>query len=290
MPGLTSAMHAPAAGDPLIGDLRRAGLLPLLVLHYLAAEDCYGNQLMERIAALTERRDRREPEHDVPAAALARGAGARARRVGASGAALQALLPRSPTRAGRSTSASRAEVAPRLDRIAGSIEAIRDEVAPLMGRATASIRVPGRASDAEALWYDPHALARLGRRLRATRARVPEAWPAGGHAAVGQPPRRPRARARGGRRLRGARSARRCGWRTSGCAAPSGSRSAPPPSTCWSALELDYELKERTPVTPIVDRLFVRRELTASLRRTPRRLRPRAARGYGVGGRDRRLG
>ena len=42
-----------AATDPLIGDLRRAGLLPLLVLHYLSAEECYGNQLMERIAALT---------------------------------------------------------------------------------------------------------------------------------------------------------------------------------------------------------------------------------------------
>jgi DNA-binding PadR family transcriptional regulator len=27
--------------------------LPLLVLHYLSAEACYGNQLIERIAALT---------------------------------------------------------------------------------------------------------------------------------------------------------------------------------------------------------------------------------------------
>ena len=47
------AADAPVAGDPLIGELRRAGLLPLLVLHYLSAEECYGNQLMERIAALT---------------------------------------------------------------------------------------------------------------------------------------------------------------------------------------------------------------------------------------------
>ncbi|MBA3407422.1 MAG: PadR family transcriptional regulator, partial [Solirubrobacterales bacterium] len=45
---------APIAGDPLIGDLRRAGLLPLLVLHYIAAEPCYGNQLIERIATLTQ--------------------------------------------------------------------------------------------------------------------------------------------------------------------------------------------------------------------------------------------
>ncbi len=40
--------------DPLIGDLRRAGLLPLLVLHYIALEPSYGNRLIERIQELTE--------------------------------------------------------------------------------------------------------------------------------------------------------------------------------------------------------------------------------------------
>jgi DNA-binding PadR family transcriptional regulator len=49
---------APARGagsqDPLIGDLRRGGLLPLLVLHFVAREPCYGNQLIDRIGALTE--------------------------------------------------------------------------------------------------------------------------------------------------------------------------------------------------------------------------------------------
>jgi DNA-binding PadR family transcriptional regulator len=39
--------------DPLIGDLRRAGLLPLLVLHYIAVEPSYGNRLIERIQELT---------------------------------------------------------------------------------------------------------------------------------------------------------------------------------------------------------------------------------------------
>jgi DNA-binding PadR family transcriptional regulator len=39
--------------DPLVGDLRRGGLLPLLVLHFVAREPCYGNQLMDRIAELT---------------------------------------------------------------------------------------------------------------------------------------------------------------------------------------------------------------------------------------------
>jgi DNA-binding PadR family transcriptional regulator len=39
--------------DPLVGELRRAGLLPALVLHLLAEQRSYGNQLMDRVAALT---------------------------------------------------------------------------------------------------------------------------------------------------------------------------------------------------------------------------------------------
>jgi DNA-binding PadR family transcriptional regulator len=42
------------SADPLVGDLRRAGLLPLLVLHYSAREPTYGNQLIERIEQLTD--------------------------------------------------------------------------------------------------------------------------------------------------------------------------------------------------------------------------------------------
>jgi hypothetical protein len=33
-------------------------------------------------------------------------------------------------------------------------------------------------------------------------------------------------------------------------------------------LSIDYELKERNPLTPLVDLLFVRRAIVASLRRT----------------------
>jgi DNA-binding PadR family transcriptional regulator len=40
--------------DPITGELRRRDLLPLLVLHYISQGPCYGNQLMERIASLTE--------------------------------------------------------------------------------------------------------------------------------------------------------------------------------------------------------------------------------------------
>jgi PadR family transcriptional regulator len=45
-PGVGSA-------DPLAGELRRAGLLPLLVLHFLADGPSYGNQLMERVEQLS---------------------------------------------------------------------------------------------------------------------------------------------------------------------------------------------------------------------------------------------
>jgi DNA-binding PadR family transcriptional regulator len=39
--------------DPLIGDLRRGGLLPLLVLHFLTEDRSYGNRLTERILELS---------------------------------------------------------------------------------------------------------------------------------------------------------------------------------------------------------------------------------------------
>jgi DNA-binding PadR family transcriptional regulator len=47
------AQQGPGSADPLIGDLRRSGLVRLLVLHYVAGEPCYGNQLMDRIGSLT---------------------------------------------------------------------------------------------------------------------------------------------------------------------------------------------------------------------------------------------
>jgi PadR family transcriptional regulator, regulatory protein PadR len=41
------------ASDPFSGELRRRQVLPLLVLHLIGQEPSYGNQLMERIAAMT---------------------------------------------------------------------------------------------------------------------------------------------------------------------------------------------------------------------------------------------
>lgn len=47
------AAGGPGSTDPLLGGLRRAGLLRLLVLHLLGRGPSYGNQLMERVAELT---------------------------------------------------------------------------------------------------------------------------------------------------------------------------------------------------------------------------------------------
>src|SRR5690348_9456015 len=48
-----STSQGPGSADPLVGDLRRSGLVSLLVLHYAATGPCYGNQLMDRIDTLT---------------------------------------------------------------------------------------------------------------------------------------------------------------------------------------------------------------------------------------------
>jgi PadR family transcriptional regulator len=41
------------AQDPFTGELRRRAILPLLVLHLIAQGPSYGNQLMDRIGAMT---------------------------------------------------------------------------------------------------------------------------------------------------------------------------------------------------------------------------------------------
>jgi PadR family transcriptional regulator PadR len=41
-------------GDPFTGELRRREVLPLLVLHLISGGPSYGNQLMDRISAMTE--------------------------------------------------------------------------------------------------------------------------------------------------------------------------------------------------------------------------------------------
>ncbi|WP_372790090.1 PadR family transcriptional regulator [Paraconexibacter sp.] len=51
--GVRTGGKAGGSADPLVGELRRAGLLPALVLHLLARDRSYGNQLMDRVAEMT---------------------------------------------------------------------------------------------------------------------------------------------------------------------------------------------------------------------------------------------
>ena len=127
MPSRPPVADPPISHDPLIGDLRRAGLLPLLVLHYLAREPSYGNQLMERILELTGGALAVNPNTMYPLLRTLEAQGL---------AAGEWEHPeRRSKRYYRITDAGRAELArlgaelgPRLDRIARSIEAIRAEV------------------------------------------------------------------------------------------------------------------------------------------------------------------
>ncbi|HWT23204.1 MAG TPA: PadR family transcriptional regulator [Solirubrobacteraceae bacterium] len=113
--------------DPLIGDLRRAGLLALLVLHYVTSEPCYGNQLIDRIARLTHGALVVNPNTMYPLLRALETQGLvtgrwehperrskRFYRITAAGEAERERLA--------------AELGPRLDRIARSIESLRAEV------------------------------------------------------------------------------------------------------------------------------------------------------------------
>src|SRR3954452_22791379 len=50
----TGGPSGAGSADPVAGELRRAGVLPLLVLHLLGDGPSYGNQLIERIAQVSD--------------------------------------------------------------------------------------------------------------------------------------------------------------------------------------------------------------------------------------------
>lgn len=124
-----AVLTAAGAGsqDPLIGDLRRGGLLPLLVLHFVAGEPCYGNQLIERIERLTAGALSVNPNTMYPllrqleARGLVQGEWEHPER--------RSRRFYRITEAGEQERASlREEVGSRLKRIAQSIRAIRSEL------------------------------------------------------------------------------------------------------------------------------------------------------------------
>lgn len=125
----TARAAAGGAGsrDPLGGELRRAGLLPLLVLHLLAGGASYGNQLMERVSQLTGGLLAVNPNTMYPLLRRLEADGLvtgewehperRSRR-------FYALTPAGAAERDRLA----AELGPRLDAVASSIAAIRQEL------------------------------------------------------------------------------------------------------------------------------------------------------------------
>ena len=81
------------------------------MLHYIAAEPCYGNQLIERIAALTHGALAVNPNTMYPLLRSLEAQGLAAGELGAPRAALAALLPDHATRAGPSATGWRASSA-----------------------------------------------------------------------------------------------------------------------------------------------------------------------------------
>jgi Polyketide cyclase / dehydrase and lipid transport len=135
-----------------------------------------------------------------------------------------------------------------------------------MGRASASIQVPGLASDAEALWYDPVRWAAwvdgFGHVVE-----LDDGWPASGTLEWDSTP--------GGRgrvlevvRAYESRSGQTLEVEDGRLRGTQRVEFKPGPDVVEVTLTLDYELKERNALTWLVDGLFVRREIAASLRRT----------------------
>jgi hypothetical protein len=135
-------------------------------------------------------------------------------------------------------------------------------------RAWATTRVPGRIVEAEELWYDPHRwpawidgfghVQRLEGDWPEVGAQLMWASPPRGRGLVRErvtayEPRTGQTREVEDERLTGTQSV---------------SFEVADADHVQVTLTLDYELKERNAFTPLVDRLFIRRELTDSLRRT----------------------
>ncbi len=121
------AVTGVGSADPLIGDLRRAGLLALLVLHFTGREPAYGNQLIDRIAALTHGALAVNPNTMYPllrsleAQGLVAGEWEHPER-------RSRRFYRATSKGAAERERLAAELAPRFERIARSIAAIREEL------------------------------------------------------------------------------------------------------------------------------------------------------------------
>ena len=136
-----------------------------------------------------------------------------------------------------------------------------------MGRASASVSVPGRAAEAEALWYDRDRWAAwvdgFGHVVE-----LEGEWPQRGARVVWDSP--PGGRGRVQERVVAYETRTGQTLEVEDATLTGRQRVAfePGPDAVEVTLSLEYEIKHRTAFTPIVDRLFVRRAVRDSLRRT----------------------
>jgi PadR family transcriptional regulator, regulatory protein PadR len=122
-----ATVAGPGSSNPLVGGLRRSGLVSLMVLHHLASEPQCGNQLIERIGNLTAGALTINPNTMYP---LLRSLESRGLVVGE-----WAHPERRSRRMYRITSAGRAErrrlirqLEPNLNAIATTIDVLRSEL------------------------------------------------------------------------------------------------------------------------------------------------------------------
>jgi len=155
-----------------------------------------------------------------------------------------------------------------------------------MGRAKASISVPGRAADAEALWYDPHRwqawIDGFGHVVS-----LSDGWPNRGAELVWESP--PGGRGRVTERVVAyeMRTGQTLEVEDATLTGTQKVAFEPGPEAVEITLSLEYRIKERTALTPVVDLLFVRRAMTDALRRTVTRFanERKAEIQFGPGGR-----
>ena len=139
-----------------------------------------------------------------------------------------------------------------------------------MGRARASTVVPGRAAAAEDLWYDRHRWAAWVDGFGHVTALEGD-WPQVGARLVWESP--PKGRGRVQERVteyepRGGQTVAVDDERLTGSQTV---RFEPVGDEVRVTLSLDYRLKGANFFTPLADVVFIRREITESLRRTLRR-------------------
>ena len=136
-----------------------------------------------------------------------------------------------------------------------------------MPKVHATVTVPGRVADAEELWYDPHRWAAWIDGFGHV-AKLEGDWPHAGARLLWDS--RPKGRGRVQEYVTEyeARTGQTLDVEDQRLTGTQSVRFAPDGDSTIVSLTLEYRLKERTIISPIVDLLFIRRALRDSMRRT----------------------